>query len=411
MFHDCLHVIGIGALSLFLVAVSSPARVQAAEAASAPTKTLVLGAAVSKSGALAKEGGNLRDGYELWKDKVNAAGGIKIAGVSHKVEINYLDDRSEANTSVKLVEKFITEDKLMIILGPFGSGITNATSAIGERYKALTIASMANSDSIYKQGFKYTFGILPLASSQARPVLELAKDKGMKTIAIVPPDDLWPLTVAEGAKTMAERLGLQVVYFQPYPKGTNDLSSVINQIKAKSPDVMLGTGYLNEIALMTRQMKELKFNPKVVCFSGATTYPDYIKGLGKDTNGVFGLDWWTARTNWKGGLWKDAAEYGQEFEKRYSYPVQYISAAASAAGEVLRLALEKAGTTSPDKVREALLGLDTEIFFGQFKFDERGANVKGSSVAVQIVDGKTIVTWPKVLAEREPIIPKPGWGN
>ncbi len=147
-------MIGIGVLSLLAVLLGVLLLMAAATASAATQKTLVLGAAVSKSGALAKEGGNLRDGYELWKDKVNAAGGIKIDGIPYKVEINYLDDRSEANTSVKLVEKFITEDKLKIILGPFGSGITNATSAIGERYKALTIASMANSDSIYKQGFK-----------------------------------------------------------------------------------------------------------------------------------------------------------------------------------------------------------------------------------------------------------------
>ena len=135
--------IGIAALSLLAVVLcTAPMSLQAATASPPSQKTLVLGAAVSKSGALAKEGGNLRDGYELWKDKVNAAGGIKIEGVPYKVEINYLDDRSEANTSVKLVEKFITEDKLMIILGPFGSGITNATSE-GINSKIQTLKLMA----------------------------------------------------------------------------------------------------------------------------------------------------------------------------------------------------------------------------------------------------------------------------
>lgn len=373
--------------------------------------TLTLGAAISMSGSLVKEGGYLRDGYELWKEKVNAAGGIQIGGQKYKVDIKYYDDKSDTETSVKLTEKLITEDNVKILLGPFGSGITNATAAVGEKYKALTIAAMANSDAIYRRGFKYIFSILPLASTQARPALELAKDKGLTTVAIVTPDDLWPKTVAEGAKSLAEGMGLQVVYFQAYPKGASDLSSVINQIKAKNPDVLVGTGYLNEITLMTRQMKELQLNPKIVAFSGATTYVDYAKGLGKDADGVMGLDWWTPATNWKGGLWPDAATYAKEFEAKYKYPAQYTSAAGSAAGEVLRLALEKAGGVEPEQVRQALLQLDTEIFFGRYKFDDRGTNTSGSAAAVQIQDGQYRVVYPKAVQETQPIFPKRPWGS
>ncbi len=410
-------LVGLVALALVVLAACAaptPAAkpTDAPQATAAPTQeTLKLGAAISMSGGLVKEGGYLKDGYELWKDKVNAAGGLKIGGKSYKIDIKYYDDKSDAETAVKLVDKLVTEDGIKFILGPMGSGISNATSAAGEKYKVLSLLAMANADSIYQRGFKYTFGILPLASSQARPALELTKAKGAKTVAIVTPDDLWPRTVAEGAQKLAKEIGLEVVYFEAYPKGANDLSTMINQMKAKNPDSVVGTGYINELILMTRQMKELQFNPKVVTFSGATTFPDYVSSLGKDTDGVLGLDWWTPTIKWKGGLFGDATNYAKEFKAKFNYEPGYNMSASSAMGEILGMAMEKAGSLEVEKVREALLQIDTEIFFGKVKFDERGANVKGSSAARQIVDGKFIVVWPQEVKEADAIFPKPNWGQ
>lgn len=371
---------------------------------------LTLGAAISMSGNLVKEGGYLKAGYEIWKEKVNAAGGIQIGDKKYKVEIKYYDDKSDTETSVKLTEKLITEDGIKLILGPFSSGITSATAAVAEKYQAITM-STGNSNAIYSRGFKYIFGIYPLASNQGHPIMELAKAKGLKTVAIVTPDDLWAKTVAEGAKSKAESLGLEVVYFQSYPKGSNDLSSVVNQVKGKNPDLLFGTGYLNEITLMTKQMKELQLNPKMVALAAATTFPDYLQGLGKDANGVIGVDWWTPATNYKGGLWVDAADFAKEFHDKYNYPATYQSAAGAAAGELLRLALERAGSTEVDKVRSALLALDTEIFFGKFKFDQTGANVSGTGAAVQIVNGEYKVVYPDQVKQQDVLLPKPVWGQ
>lgn len=377
---------------------------------------LKLGAAVSLTGALANQGSDLKDGYEYWKETVNEMGGIEIGDQKYEVEIVYYDDTTDAETSVKLTEKLITEDEVDFLLGPFGSGITNATSAVGEKYQVLTFASMANANSIYEREFDYTFGILPLAGSQAKPALEMAAAMGETTVAIVTPDDLWPRTVAEGAQDLAENLGMEVVYFEAYPKGASDLSTMINQMKALEPGVLVGTGYEAELILMTRQMKELQFNANVVVFSGATTYLDYIESLSTDTHGVMGLDWWTAAASWEGGIFGSAQEYAEGFEAEYGYEPRYISGAASAAGEVLRLALENAGTTDTEAVRQALLDLDTQIFFGNYNFNEHGVNVGGSAMGTQIIwedadNYDLFIVWPEEIQERAPVYPKPFWGE
>jgi branched-chain amino acid transport system substrate-binding protein len=103
-------------------------------------KVLKLGASVGITGRLAKEGGYVKDGYTLWMEEVNKKGGIKVGNDRYKVEIVFYDDKSDPQTGAKLTEKLITEDKVKFILGPFGSGITLATSAIAEKYKVLTVA-------------------------------------------------------------------------------------------------------------------------------------------------------------------------------------------------------------------------------------------------------------------------------
>jgi ABC-type branched-subunit amino acid transport system substrate-binding protein len=124
-------------------------------------KVLKLGASVCITGRLAKEGGYVKDGYTLWMEEVNRKGGIKVGSDRYKVEIIFYDDKSDPQTGAKLTEKLITEDKVKFILGPYGSGITLATSAIGEKYKVLTVACQANANNIYERGFKYIISILP----------------------------------------------------------------------------------------------------------------------------------------------------------------------------------------------------------------------------------------------------------
>ncbi len=113
------------------------------------SNVLKVGVALSATGAIAREGEAMKKGYELWKDTVNEKGGINIGGKKYNVEIIYYDDKSDATTAGKLVEKLITEDKVDFIFGPFGSGVSAAASAISEKYQKIMIAPLANADAVY----------------------------------------------------------------------------------------------------------------------------------------------------------------------------------------------------------------------------------------------------------------------
>lgn len=376
------------------------------------TPVIRLGAAVAMTGPLAKEGQLVKDGYEFWKNYVNQQGGIAVGGRKYRVEILYYDDKSEAQTAAKLVEKLVTEDKVKFILGPMSSGITDATSSIGEKYRVLTIAPVANADKLYSRGYKYLFGVLPLASKYLHALEDMATTFNPRPtrVAIISPDDLFPLAAAEGAKAKAEELGLEVVYFGKYPKTARDLSPVLTEVKAKVPDIVLSTGYVSDAVTVVKQLKDLKFTPKILGFTNATAIPDFRAALGKDVEYVYGSEWWTPNMTWKDPLFESAGKFAGLFKEQFKYDPTYHNASAAAAGHLLAMAMQQAGTTTDvEKVRAALTGLDTEIFFGKVKFNEQGVNVAGASGVVQIQGGQLVVTYPKAIQQKAPVYPMPPW--
>lgn len=376
-------------------------------------QVLKIGAAVSQTGSLATEGKYVKDGYDFWKDTVNKAGGIKVGNTNYKVDIVYYDDQSDADTAAKLTEKLITEDNVKFILGPYGSGISYAATAVSEKYQVINIPPMASSDKVYTRGYKYLFGILPLSSTNLNPVIDMALTMNPKpqTVAIITPDDLLPLTVAEAAKDYATKQGMQVVLYEKYPKDAKDFSGLMAQIKAKNPDVLIGSGYINDAIAQIRQAKELKINPKAIVYPVPVALPEFVKTLGGDAENIIGSDWWTSAMAWKGPLFGSAKEYNDSFKAAKGYDPNYNVAGSSAAGLALQLAIEKAGTLDVNKVRDALASLDIETFFGPIKYDNRGVNVAATVSVIQIQNGKSTLVWPQKIQVAKPVYPKPEWGK
>jgi branched-chain amino acid transport system substrate-binding protein len=384
--------------------------VWALAAAPAPAQTIKVGAAVALTGNFSHEGTQVYRGYQLWLEEVNKQG-INVGGKRMKVEMVFYDDKSEAQTAVDLTEKLITQDKVQFILGPFSSPITQQTSVIGEKYKILTMAPQANSDTIYERGFKYVFSVLPPASSYFRSFLEMGAKLSPrpKTLAILAGNQPFTLLAAQGTQEHAKRLGYEVVYNDKYPAPATDLSAFLTQIKAKNPDVVVVASFFQASVLATKQAKELRLCPKMMAFSVGPELPSFSKELGKDAEFVVGSAWWLPTMGWKGPDYGSAKDYAKRAQDKYGEPAGYHIASGTAAGQLLQMAIEKAGSTETDKVRAALLGMDVETFWGPTKWAEDGKNVKGGQGIIQIQDGKITTVYPDPIREKGLVYPVPCW--
>jgi branched-chain amino acid transport system substrate-binding protein len=355
---------------------------------------LKFGAAVSLTGGQSRFGNMVKNGYELWKDYVNDKGGIDVGGKRFKVTVIYYDDQSDPQVSAKLTEKLITEDKVQFLLGPYSSGITLATSAIAEKYDMINMACTANADSVYTRGYKNVFSVLPPASAILHSFLDMITTfkPAPKKLAMISPTDLFPLNVADGAQNRAK-----------------DLSSLILKIKSFKPDVLIGTGYLDDAILAVRQAKDQKVEFKATVFTTGPELEDFTKNLGKDADYVYGVSWWMPEANFKCPVFGSTQNYAPLYAKKFGSGLTYQAAAASQGGLLLQLAIEKAKSLQMDKVREALRSFNGTTFWGATKFDANGRNVTGKSVTFQIQKGLIKTVFPKEAAQTSPLFPQPVW--
>jgi len=374
----------------------------------AGSDTLTLGAAVSLTGQLAREGGLTKEGYELCQSKVNAAGGVPVGGKKLKLDIQYQDDTSKPDTAAQLVEQFNDKD-VKLILSSYGSANSEAQAAVVERNGQVMADSAGADNKIFEKGYRRTFAVLSPATeylaSIVKSIAELAKPTP-KTIAFVSADDGFSKTATEGGIAEATKQGFTVLPAQYVPNGTSDVSSALTKLKGQRPDVIIGSVHLVEGIAIIKQAHELGVTPSGgFGESVAPPTPDFAKTLGGQAENVLGSSQWTDTVKGQDKYFGTAKQYSDDIQAKYGHLPDYHDAEATAACLALVLAAEKAGSTQPDKVRDALAGLDTESFFGRIKFDQTGKNVSKPMSVIQIQDGKAVTVWPTEAAESKFVWP------
>jgi len=399
--------------------VASPAPTSAPSASGQFDGTIVFGAAVSLTGSTSNEGGYTKDGYEVAKDAINAAGGLNVGGKRYKIDIKYYDDTSKADQTAQLFEKLITEDKVNLLLGPYGSAPTNTAAAIVEKYKIPMVEANGAAESIFSRGFKYTFGVLSPGRFYLRGILDLikAKDPTAKKVAIMAETDPFAIEVADGTAAYAKEQGFEVVYNEKYPTAAKDVSPQLTAIKGLNPDVLLGAGHIQDAILTVKQAKDIGVNAKAWGFSVGPTAPDFRTSLKKDADFVFGGAQWTEDLKLKGDdvfgtPQVFAKQVRAKFPGKYDATVPYQVAESAAAVIAFQKATEASGSLDPAKVRDALAKLNFDSFFGHIQFDDRGINLyKPMAVMQNQTDGNIYTVGPANVASKDFQYPAPLWNG
>ena len=399
--------LGLAFIATLLVPAAAP--VQAAD------DVIVFGSAVSLTGSLAKEGHLTQQGYDFWKDWINAHGGFKVGGKNYKVDIKYYDDESSPQTAARLVEKLVDQDKVNFILGPYGSGTSASAAAVAERKKVPMVEGNGAAERIFSQGYKYTFGVLSPAKRYLEGIIALAKTQhpAAKTLAMSASNDTFSVEVMQGAVDYAKGHGIEVVYTAKYPENSTDVSAIVSAIKAARPDIILNAGHTNDALLVHKGLKEQNVQSMVYGYSVGPDTPDFRAALGRDANYVFGGAQWSDAVKYKGqaGFISTAPAYAAEFNKKYGQKPDYHNAESTAACLAFQYAIQKAGSLDTEKVRDQLAALDATTFFGILKFDSRGLNVFKPMVVNQIQNGNLVTVWPTGLAQAKVMWPTPVWAK
>ena len=390
-----------------LVMAGCGSKQEATTAGAAQSGKLSIGASLTLTGKLAREGLLTKEGYQLCQEKVNAKGGVDIGGKKAKLDIQYQDDTSKPDVAAQLVDQF-NDKGIKLILSSYGSANTEAQAAVIERNGQVMADSAGADNKIFSKGYKRTFAVLSpateYASSIVKAIADLATPKP-KTVVFLSADDGFSKTVTEGGMKTAKDQGFTVLDPQYFPSQTSDVSSALTKVKGEHPDVIIGSVHLVEGVAIVKQAKELGVTPAGFGETVAPPTPDFAKTLGTQAENVLGSSQWTDATLGKDKYFGTAKDYAKDIQAKFGHAPDYHNAEATAACLAFALATEKAGSSQPDKVRDALSGLDTESFFGKIKFDPTGQNIYKPMSVIQVQAGKALTVWPKESAEAKMIWP------
>ena len=379
--------------------VLAPALVRAQDA-----DELRIGAPLPLTGPLAPEGKKQKRGYDLWLQEVEKAGGFQIGDRRIPVRMIYSDYQSATPRAVQACDQLVTQQSVHALFSPFGSGAAKASSAIAERYRIPMIAPTASSREVYDQGFKYLFGTFTANETLTEPLADmvLAKAPSIKRVAVFSRNDLLPLALSAEMKKSAAKRGLEVVFDEKFAIGSLDFASALTEMRGTDPEWVFVGGYVNDLVQVRTQMRDLGMKPQVLTMIAGPAYEEFTEALHAAAENISSAAWWHPAVRYDGkDIFGKTESFVQKFQATYGALPDYIEASAAAAGAILQLAANTAGSIEGPALRDALAGLDVMTFYGPISFGPTGQIEKLVPPVFQIQDGKPIVLAPSDIAQGE----------
>ena len=260
--------------------------------ASAEEPPIKIGMSMPQTGGLAAGGKASLLGIEIWRDSVNARGGL----LGRKVELVVYDDKSSAAETPAIYAKLLDVDKVDLLFAPYA---TVPTAPIMPLVKQRGMLLMGNFSFQVNSKVHHDmwFNNAPWgpADSWASGFLGLGQKAGGKTVALLSADQEFAQNLAATARDVAKKLGLPIVFDQTYPPNTVEFSSIIRALNAAKPDIVYVASYPPDSAAILRAVNEIGVDDNVKIFGGAMVglqFAGVMENLGSLLNGIVNFNTW-----------------------------------------------------------------------------------------------------------------------
>jgi len=345
-------------------------------AAAAQDPPILVGAVVSQSGAHAELAADYAKGLQLWRDEVNAAGGL----LGRRVDLRLLDDASSAARAAELYARLIRDDKADLLVGPYGSAATLVAAGETERARRVMVNGAGPAAAVHSRAPRYLFQTAVPYAAYGAGVLELAAEAGYKRLFILARDEPQSREMAEATQRAALKQ-FSVNSVEIYRAATLDFSTPVARARAAQAEAWIAFGDVRDAAEMVKSFKRLDYAPALF-FARAAAHPRLIALVGQDAE-------------WSLGVLDYRAPPG--------VPVRNLDQAQGyVAGMVLAAAVRNAGSLNQERLRAALAELELTTMLGEYRVaPESGAQIGFKPTVVQIRGGR-----PKAGM---PLLPYPQW--
>jgi branched-chain amino acid transport system substrate-binding protein len=368
-------------------------------------QTIKVGAVVPLTGRYAALGAQVRAGYEIAVQQLNAAGGLTVGGKKMQIELTLLDDESDPTKTVARLETLATQG-VVAYLGGAGSDLHAAAASIGDKNKIPYLGVAFAFHGIHKQGLRYLFSPFPKSPDLTKETFVFldglipAPQRPRKVALILERTD-WGKEMGSLWESMAKQNNYQVVASGEYAPGAKDFSDLILKAKAAGAEAVFTLPSPPDGMTMVKQMKELDFSPKASVFIRASDPPVWSQNLGKDGDYVLLSPGWHFAARYP-----KVAELNEAHQKLFKRPADPLVGPSYGCIQILADALPRAGALDRDKLRDAIAATKMTTVVGPVRFRSDGTG-EVTVFFQQWLKGKQELIWPKDFATAQFGFPAP----
>jgi len=386
----------------------------AALAQPAPVK---IGIGIAQTGTLGGGGKAALLALQMWVEDVNGRGGL----LGRRVELIAYDDQSNPATTPGIYTKLLDVDKVDLLIAPYG---TVPTAPIMPLVKQRGLLLMGNFSFQVNHTVKHDmwFNNAPWgdATSWTEGFLRVGQNIGAKTIAFIAADQEFAQNLANGAKEIAKKSGLQTVYEQNYPPATVDFSAMIRAIRAAKPDMVFVCSYPNDSVAIVRAVNEIGVGPTVKLFGGGMVglqFTPVMESLGSSLNGIVNYNSYVPGMKYP-GIEDFLQRYARKAAEAKVDPLGfYLPPFNYAIGQILEQAVAATRSLDQKLLARHLHGHEFNTIVGPISWGPDGERARPAVPMIQfrnVADknveqfrqtGKQVILHPPQFKSGDPVVP------
>ncbi len=374
-----------------------------------------VGVVMPTTGREGKPGTYQKEGIELAIKQINDAGGVQVGNRKIPIKEVFYDDGSDSAKSAQLVERAITSDHVIAVIGGYSTALGEPESVMPDRYQTPWITPGAAASSIFSHGYKYAFGTLSPVDMLGYTTAEFLGwlvdqgklKKGLK-IAMALENTDHGIDYGNGIeKWVKEHPGyFTVVFDEKFELGGTDFSGLLQKMKNAHANIFLADAHLQDYITMERQYVQSGMHDEMISYGARGPEADARKALGDAVDYIFAGIWWSSKLPYP-----QVKKFVDDYKAAVGRPPDsWYPATAYDATRVLANAIGAAGTLNRTAIRDALRKTDMKdsLLPGQeLKFGANGQVGTPFVIVQNKPEAKVDIVFPKDAATGEAIAPSP----
>ncbi|OGL01333.1 MAG: hypothetical protein A3D33_17685 [Candidatus Rokubacteria bacterium RIFCSPHIGHO2_02_FULL_73_26] len=396
--------------------------------ATAQPKDIVIGVVYPMSGPSAQAGVDDKPVFEIAAEIANGTIDLpfpfyqRLKGLpglkGARVRLIFADHQGKPEIGQAEAERLITQEKVAAIVCCWHSNVTATASQVAERHGVPFLNAESSSPPLTSRGFQWFFRTSPHDGHFSQVMFDFFRDyqakRGikLKTLALTYEDTTFGSDSGKVERELAAKLGYEVVLDLQYRARSTSLQSEVQRLKAANPDVWMPTSYQTDAILFVRTSRELDYNPKMIMAQDSGHISsDFVKQVGREAEGTLTRAPFATDLIGKRPV---AQALNAIYAKRAGKDLYDFPARAFTGMMALLDAINRAGSTTPEDIRRALVATDIPgdqliMTWDGVRFDKTGQNVLVKGIILQMQGGSYHTVYPFDVATREVIYPIPAW--